>query len=156
MSAKCIDYNLVATSATPEAMAEANRKVNALKCNAAAIVCMSCMLENKRARSCIEIARAEGYPYGLAYCFERLDQKFLPRGDFKLSGLREQLRKLKFKDQDYPNDFFKKVAGIKNLAKKLKETDTISQSELVSHVINATPDKNTGCVQKVVDSAVMT
>jgi len=81
----------------------------------------------------------EGYPEGLAHLLiKRLDQKFMLKGGFKMSGLRDHLRNLKFKDRDNPNDF-ENVMGIKNLSKKLNEMDSISKDELVSHVISAAP-----------------
>jgi len=44
------------------------------------------MLVNDRAMSCIEKAKTEGYPAGLAHLLlKRLDQKFMPKGGFKLS-----------------------------------------------------------------------
>ena len=125
----------------------------ALKSNASAMAYMNHMLENERARTCIEVACTDAYPDGLAYLLvQRLDQKFMPKGGYKMFGLREQLRKLAFKDEDDPNDFFEKLAGIKNLAKKLKEKDTISKDELVSHVISATPKAYLSSIKRVIDA----
>ena len=124
----------------------------ALKSNASAMAYMNHMLENERARSCIEVACTDAYPDGLAHLLVTgLDQKFMPKGGYKMSGLREQMRKLKFKSKDDPNDFFEKLAGIKNLAKKLKEKDTISKDELVSQVIAKTPERYMANVKKVID-----
>lgn len=87
----------------------------ALKNKASAMAYMNHMLEHKRARTCIEVACTDAYPNGLAYLLvQRLDQKFMPKGGYKISGLREQMRNLKFKEKDYPNDFFEKLAGIKH------------------------------------------
>jgi len=125
---------------------------SALKCNAAAMIYLTHMLVNNRAISCIEKAKTEGYSNGLVHLLlKRLDQKLMPKGDFKMSGLRDQLRKLEFKDKDDPNDFFENIAGIKNLSKQLEQSDSISKDELVSHVITATPEKYMSYVKKVVD-----
>jgi len=84
---------------------------SALKCNAAVMAYLRHMLLNNRAIICIEKAKTEGYLNGLAHLLlKRLDQKFMPRGGFKVSGLRDQLRKLQFKDKDDPNDSFEKIA----------------------------------------------
>jgi len=110
------------------------------------------MLVNNRAVSCIEKAKTLEYPNGLAHLLlKRLDQKFMPKGGFKMSRLRDKLRKLKFKDKDDPNNFFEKIAGIKNLSMPLDQTDSISKDELVSHVISATPEKLMTCIKKVID-----
>lgn len=152
------DTNLPDTYADHNAVVNADKEKEklikiALKSNASAMAYITFMLTlNERAMSCIEKATTDEYPDGLAWkLVERLDQKFLPKGGFKMSGLREQLRKLTFKDNDDPNDFFEKVAGIKNLSKKLKEKDCITKDELVSQVISATPNKYLVCIKKVID-----
>jgi len=148
LPAKCIDWTQVEETETPK------KKLieSALKCNAAAIAYLTHMLVNNKAVSCIKKAKTPEYPNGLAYLLlKRLDQKFMPKGGFKMSGLRDQLRKLKFKDKDDPNDFFEKIAGIKNLSMQLDQTDSISKDELVSHVISATPEKYMTCIKKIID-----
>ena len=91
MPAKCIDWTQVEETETPK------KKLieSALKCNAAAIAYLTHMLVNNKAVSCIKKAKTPEYPNGLAYLLlKRLDQKFMPKGGFKMSGLRDQLRKL--------------------------------------------------------------
>jgi len=68
-----------------------------------------------------------------------------------MSGLRDQLRKLKVKDKDDLNDFFEKVSGIKNLSVQLEQMDSISKDELVSHVITAAPEKYMSSIKEVID-----
>jgi len=143
----CIDWTQVMEADPPK------KKLikSTLKCNAAAMAYLTHMLVNNRAISCIEKAKTTEYPNGLAHLLlKRLDQKFMPKGGFTMSGLRDQLRKLKFKDKDDPNEFFEKIAGIKNLSMQLDQTDSISKDELVSHMITATPGKYMSCIKKVI------
>jgi len=121
---KCIDWTQVEEAEAPK------KKLieSALKCNAATMAYLTHMLVNNRAVSCIEKAKTPGYPNNLSHLLlKRLDQKLMPKGGFEMSGLRDQLRKLKFKDKDDLNDFFEKIAGIKNLSMQLDQTDSISK-----------------------------
>jgi len=148
LPATCIDWMQVEEEDPPK------KKLieSTLKCNAAAMGYLTHMLVNNRAISCIEKAKTTEYPNGLAHLLlKRLDQKFMPKGSFKMSGLRDQLRKLKFKDKDDLDDFFEKIAGIKNLSVQLDQMDSISKDELVSHVITTTPEKYMNCIKKVID-----
>ena len=148
LPATCIDWTqVVNTDAAAKKQTE-----TALKSNAAAMAYLTHMLVNERAISCIEMAKTPEYPDGLAHLLlDRLDKKFMPKGGFKMSGLRDQLRSIRFKAKDDPNDFFEKIAGIKNLSTQLGQTDSISKDELVSHVITTIPEKYMSCVKKVID-----
>ena len=96
--------------------------------------------ESQRALKCANVASTDEYPVGLAFQFwKRLNEKFAPKKGFQGKNIQDKLRKLKWKKDSAPGEFFEDLAGIENLARELDETDAVRSRDFVSKVVRASP-----------------